>query len=167
MCKTCVEEGRMTQQELDEAMAAGDPTVVPINLGDFGGILKEVLGIGEPKDQEAEDREVLDEVATEMLKFVKAQAPRTPDTAAETRTLTQDMAGKIMFTISPQSIAAALAVISLRYRDLLDQWAALYVLANDTDMLGVADLTAPITPEQTSAEAASRAEHAPNTGMYL
>jgi hypothetical protein len=158
----------MTQEDLDAAVAAGDTTVMPITTdSEVGKFLADLLGLGETKDQETEDRETLDAVAAEVLKFVKAKAPVTPDTATETRDLTEAMAGQMMFTVSAKSIAAAAVTLAIRYRDLLDQWASLYVLATDADALGVADLTAPVTPEQAGAVESDRAEHAPNTGMYL
>jgi hypothetical protein len=74
MCQECVKDGRMTQAELDQRIAAGDRNVIPIDeltLQEFMVTLSELtteaIGRGMPKD------EAFKYAAAEMDKYLAAR----------------------------------------------------------------------------------------------
>lgn len=75
MCSGCVKDGRMTQAELDEAMAAGDKSVIPLfemNLNDAMVAITEIAGtmaiaMSDAGETESEIEELGKLIATLLL----------------------------------------------------------------------------------------------------
>lgn len=163
MCEKCVEEGRMTQEQLDMSTflkAMTQPAKSPAEIA----------------------TEHMDEAVKLMLEFVKIKR-ETAATAGGTswqealsdpRTLdafVEMLAGEAMFKMDASTIAYALMLVTMRYADVLDQWATMYVGAvTDLDDL-VTDLDQAKTPESKIAFATKAHEDKASTvrvpGLYL
>jgi hypothetical protein len=176
MCRNCVAEGRMTQEELDKHNVnqtdGADFAAVREALDkDPAAFLALLMGEGESKpDPEAEDRERMDSMVNILLDFVSQQDSKqgVPQTAVELAEACERDAGRLMYKCTPAVVAVSLITITRRYAALLQQWAELYAKAaiGDDDTI---DLDAATTSE--AKDAVTRAtggiipEH--KTGMYL
>jgi len=179
MCKICVSEGRMTQEELDEANANGtdaaDFAAARALLdgdrafldGDPAVILAAMLAGESRLDPEAEAQAAMDETARILLASVGQSDEKygSPETAVELCEAIDRDAARMMLKCQPATIAISLATITRRYAALLGQWAELYTKAaiGDDDTI---DLDAARTAE--AKEAVTRATGSDHkTGMYL
>jgi hypothetical protein len=181
MCKSCVENGTMTQEELDEQRASGGPTGlasggIVVGLGDAPDFIKNLFGAGEPKDPEAEAMKSMDDAVDLMLRQYKDRAKNVTEgstnmldklnTPRGRSALAEGMAGDLMFRQDPAAIAYTLAVLTGRYIDLLDAWSTLYVKATIDDDDTV-DLDSATTAEAKAAVTAHSTDSDHRTGMYL
>jgi hypothetical protein len=186
MCQQCVDEGRMTQAELDEAnKTPSDPRangalvkeIFGPDLEDAPAFIKELLGVPD-KDPEAEAQETMDKQVAQILDFYRskrdlavemAPAGISMESARGRDTLASALAGELMFKQNPSAIAFTLTVLTGRYLDLLDQWATLYVKAAadaDGDEINLDAATNPETKTAVTKAATAQDVHLP-TGMYL
>jgi len=121
MCQECVKIGAMTQEELDKALAAGDPSVVPIQElvgSEAADFLADLFGgKGPVKSADEKAQEILDKVVAEMFTFLEMELPATPESAAEQVSQVQRLAALAMFRMAPSSIAMALMMLAIRLRD--------------------------------------------------
>lgn len=173
MCKICVSEGRMTQEELDQANAIGSDAAEGAGARALGidpaAFLAELFSEAN-SDPETAAQEVMDNAVKLMLDFVIQEdtSHGVPETAVDLENACERDAGKMMFRCKPGTIALAAVVLARRYAAVLEQWATLYARAaiGDDDTI---DLDAAQTAE--AKQAVTRAtggivpEH--KTGMYL
>jgi hypothetical protein len=111
-------------------------------------------------------RNSMDEAVKRVLDFYRENASRAQqvgaglETAMQRQALAELMAGQLMFGQNPAAIAYGLAVMGMRYAQLLEQWAELYVTFDES-----MDLDTITTAE--GKEAALAQSDAARTGMYL
>jgi predicted Zn-dependent protease len=124
MCQQCVDNGEMTQEQWNDAKS---------KLGvspDLFGALEGLFGRASAKVEEAKmDRAVrtLLELVSRYTVAMEASGLDTVD--PNNQAVTADtLAMQLHYDQTPQALAYALGVIALRYQDLLDRWADLYVM---------------------------------------
>jgi hypothetical protein len=174
MCRMCVDEGRMTQADLDAANAeqtdqADGAAWRLLGDGDAAEFLTSLLSLSatEP-DPEVMAQEALDSAVKIMLDFI-AQEDRIhgiPDDVVDLADACERDAGKMMYRCQPKTLALTLTILARRYVILLDQWATLYAKAaiGDDDTI---DLDAATTAEAKLAVTRATANSEHETGMYL
>jgi hypothetical protein len=153
MCQQCVDAGDMTQEQWDGARAKlyGDrpkPDLKAVLDGLFGQFTQASAKVEETK---------MDRAVDVLLDIVNRHTGRLEDANLDT----QDMAGQaatadtlameLHYDQTPQALAYALGVIAMRYQNILEQWAALYVDMCKNSGVGGINLDAGGTPEARAA----------------
>lgn len=185
MCKMCVENGSMTQEELDEANAAepgtderADGSAAAFFLDGAPEFLRDLLKAelerGDSEDPNTAAQERMDQQILKIMEIHRTYLGNAQEYNVELagspqgkEAVSEAIAGILMFKQNPPAIAFTLALLIDRYVQLLDQWAELYVkMADDPDK--EMDLDAATTAESKVAvtDAAARV-HSERTGMYL
>lgn len=128
MCKKCVAEGRMTQEEYDGGLASGDPTIIELGPdSDVAEILAKLTGSAqEPEDPEAKAEGQVKEILTTLASFIDDRLPVTPSTAVERLGAAKELAGIAMFRLDPAVLATMLTLAGMALRDAnrIIDWAA-------------------------------------------
>lgn len=161
MCQEC--------RKIEEDMIA-------VNLYEAPEFLKNLLNRQSP-DQTPDEAATaqMDKNIAAIMEYVKSRESAVKTgigedlTPSQTDRFAESLAGEIMFRINSASMAYSLALLAIRYRDLLDKWATMYVAAaEDVEDLEV-DLNQAVTPESKAAvTTVAQTKTVPRTpGLYL
>jgi hypothetical protein len=129
MCKMCVAEGRMTQEEYESLTASNAPTIIELD-SDSGvaEILAKIMGSSkeEPEDPEAEAEGQVEKILTTLASFINDRLPVTPSSAVERLGAAKELAGIAMFRLEPSILATMLTLAGMALRDAnkIIDWAA-------------------------------------------
>lgn len=168
----------MTQEELDRSNKAqddgADGSAMKAALEgntEFLDVLRDVItSDAKQDDPEVRAKAIMDDATARILDLhdtmVTGLTERgtMPDTYEGMEQLVESFAGRLMFSQNPAGIAYALALLVKRYRDLLNDWAILYLAARGEDL----DLESTTSPEmKVAAENVRDDQKEHPTGMYL